>query len=129
MSELGKLRRKDNCRFDECSQVTFINPIHGGCSYNPASSHLKCTLRRNHDSTVDTQKNSCFNRKYSTIIFRLALFPYNHMLDVKSDYSSYRSSKMHARTHAHTHTHTPETSSVASEFTRRLHGKVIGPPS
>ena len=44
MSEVGKLRRKDNCGFDECSRVKFINPVNGGCSYTTASSSLNRTV-------------------------------------------------------------------------------------
>ena len=127
MSELGKLRRKDNCGLDEC-------PVNGGCSYTTASSRLNCTPRRSHDRTVGSgSENGChsiklrfqYNNLCSVIIFSLALFPYNHVLHIKSDYSSYRTCKMHAlhthaptsartydarththaRTHARTHTH------------------------
>ena len=52
MSELGELRRKDNCGFDECSQVKLINPINGVFSYTTASSRLNCTPRRYHNSDV-----------------------------------------------------------------------------
>ena len=54
MSELGKLREKDNCRYDGCSQAKFINPIHSGCPYTTASSRLNCTPRRSDDIIVSS---------------------------------------------------------------------------
>ena len=59
MSELGKLNREDNCGFDECSRVKFINAVNDGCSYTTARSHLNCTPRRNHNSTVSSGSESC----------------------------------------------------------------------
>ena len=36
VSEHGKLRRKDICGCNECSQVKFINPVNCGCPYTTA---------------------------------------------------------------------------------------------
>ena len=59
MSELGKLRRKDNCGRDECSQVKFKSPINVGCSYTTASSRLNCTPRRSHVRIVSSESENC----------------------------------------------------------------------
>ena len=59
MSELGKLRRKDNCGTDECSQVEFKSPITGGCFYTTASSRLNCTPRSSHVRTVSSGSENC----------------------------------------------------------------------
>ena len=59
VSELAKLRGKDNCGLDECSRVKFKNPVDGGCSYTTASSRLNCTPRRSHVRTVSSGSENC----------------------------------------------------------------------
>ena len=59
VSELGKLRGKDNCGLYECSQVKFKSPINGGCSYTTASSRVNCTSRSSHVRTVSSGSENC----------------------------------------------------------------------
>ena len=59
VSEVGKLRRNDNCGVAECSHVNFMNQVNGGCSYTTASSRLNCTPGRSHDKTVSSGSENC----------------------------------------------------------------------
>ena len=66
-------------------------------------SRFNCTRRRSHDGTVNSGPENCshsvnsgLNTICRIIIFRLALFPYNQVLDMKSGYSSYLTGKMSA---------------------------------
>ena len=100
---------------DIMSVHKFKNPINGCCSYTTASLRLNCTPRSSHVRTVSSESENCshsvklrFQYNMQRAYFSLGFISI-HVLDKKSDHSSYRTGKMHAlraRVRAHTHTHT-----------------------